>query len=172
MNSYQQTGKSISVRARAHMPLGFFETHDTAEHVFHSEGQKHLRVRFELGQIDNDIRLCGVPGNFNLAVRLADIQHHRIFKRRANNIKPLQRYVDFVHFYDAFKRADGGRIGNLRTRAFFQNVFHGGFNDQRVRQNGVLRRRERKQIGFYQNALAAFDFISGKFFHDLEKSRF
>ena len=108
MNSYQQTGKSISVRACAHMPLGFFETHDTAEHVFHSEGQKHLRVRFELGQIDNDIRLCGVPGNFNLAVRLAYIQHHRIFKRRANNIKPLLRYVDFVHFYDALNEPMAG----------------------------------------------------------------
>lgn len=161
----------LPVDARAHVPFRFPVADDAAEEVFHGEGEEHLAVRLELGEVYDRVRPEGLLGDLDRSERLADLHADGILKRPAFDIQTAEGVADAAHPEDRIKGADRGAVGDERSRPPFEDVLHGGADEGGVGEDGVLRLCRRQQVRLDQDTASPPDCLSPHSLHQFEDPR-
>ena len=55
------------------MPFGLFKANDASEHIFNAQGEQHLGMGFQFGQVDDKISPKRFPGQANRPKGFANI---------------------------------------------------------------------------------------------------
>ena len=163
-----EPGERLPVDAGAHMPLRLPVADDATEEVLDGEGQEHLAVGLELGEVHDDVRPDGVLGDLDCAERFADVNADGILERPTLAVEAAKGVTDPAHPEEQVEAAHCGAVGDKGTGAPFVAVFHDGPDDGGMGENGLARQRRGEEVRFDQDATAAPDLFSSHRLHHPE----
>ena len=153
----QERAEVEGVAAFAEMPEGFVLAADAAEHVFDGEGGDELLVRFEFGEVDDDVDIECAGAEADLDIELLQPEPSGIVELKDGDAQAIERLIEAEGFDAGADVAPGGRVGHEGAGAVVLEQACEGEQDGGVRLCGVPAGAGGDEVGLEQNAVARFD---------------
>ncbi|OPY89116.1 MAG: hypothetical protein A4E72_01204 [Syntrophus sp. PtaU1.Bin208] len=114
----------------------------------------------ELGEIDDEIRLDGLPGDVDESEGLADIDFQRFLKRAAFHLKRGKGLGDAAFLQDPAEGAQRRAVCDQGAGAPLQDVFNDRLDNEGMRQEGLFRGGVGHQVRLDQHPAAGSKALS------------